>query len=492
MIVSARPRARMFPFAMTALAALAATTSGCNVLSVFQEEEVTTQEVEQLSGSIGPCAPWYDRGVLDLAASADGSRLAYVASRRPEALPEDAWRANSRAVFVRDIDAQGSGSTRYVATTWSPLDEIKAYSTADPDSGRDDATIPLAEQIEEVALSGDGTRIVIGASRESFSGGLAKLYVGTVPDDTTSTLSPPDNGLTIVPINAYTRGESIGRFAISPDGTKIAAALGHRGELRVYDLAANAPIVYSLGEENEVVVESELPPVSTSIDVARRGAFLTGSSALHWSPDSTRVAFARTVPVATSYVQIVDVASGELSTVTELVGHTAPQIAWATDGASLFVMSTFLGDAEAFGNTVVTRYAAEDDAEVLMDAVTLTRKPNWRNEPNHLVGLGNDRQFVFNVNNQLVRLDLPGEGSPSVAMLDFAGYQPGARIPAQSAYYAPATESLAYLLQAGGATHVALRTHALQDQCPEAATSATTSEDGAGQDEAGAEPTGEG
>lgn len=492
MIASARPRARMIPFAVAALAALAATTSGCNVLSVFQEEEVTTQEVEELSGSIGPCAPWFDRGVLDLAASADGSRLAYVASRRPEALPEDAWRANSRAVFVRDVDASGVGSTRYIATTWSPIDQIKAYSTEDPTSGRDDPDIPLAEQIEEVALSGDGSRIAIGASREGFSGGLAKLYVGTVPDDTTSTLSPPDNGLTIVPINAYTRGESIGRFAISPDGTKVAAALGHRGELRVYDLDANAPIVYSLGEENEVVVESELPPVSTSIEVARRAAFLTGASALHWSPDSTRVAFARTVPVATSYVQIVDVATGELSTVTEMVGHTTPQLAWATDGASLFVMSTRLSDSEPFGNTEITRFAAEDEADVLVPTVTLARKAFWRNEPNHLVGLGNDRQFVFNVNSDLIRLDLPGEGIPDVAMLELAGYQKGASIPAQHVHFAPATESVAYILQSGGATHVGMRTHALQNACPEAATPAPTSEGGGGQDEAGAEPTGEG
>lgn len=491
MIASARPRARMFPFVVAALAASAATTAGCDALPFLGEEEVTTAEVEQLSGSFGPCAPWFDRGVLDLASSADGSRLVYVASRRPEALPEDAWRSGSRAVFVRDVDAQGAASTRYIATTWSPLDEIKAYATADRSEGQRDDAIPLAEQIEEVSLSGDGTRIVIGASREGFAGGLAKLYAGTVPNDTTSTLAPPDSGLTIVPINAYTRGEAIGRFAVSPDGTKVAAALGQRGELRVYDLAANTPIVYSLGDDNEVEVSSELPPVATSIDVARRAAFLTGASALHWSPDSTRIAFARTVPVSTSYVQVVDVATGELSTVTSMVGFTAPQLAWAADGASLFVMTTRLSGSEAFGNTEVSRWAAQDEGDVVMPAVTLSRKANWRNEPNHLVALGNDRQFAFHIStsdsrgradNRLIRLDLPAEGGTDVALLELSGYQDGVSIPAQHAHYAPSSESLAFLVQSGGAVHVGQRTYVLADRCPEAATA---------EPEAEAEPTGE-
>lgn len=479
MIVLARPRARMLPAAIIALAFLTFPIAGCNVLSAFQEEEVTTQEnTEELKGTLGYCKPWFDRGVVDVALSVDGSRIAYVATRRPESFPEDGWRSGHRAVFIRDGATSAAPTTRYVATTWPAVDRIPTYSTDDPSrQGRDDS-IGLDEQIEAVALSADGTRIVIGASRDGIRGGLAKLYLGSVPENTTSTLSP-DDGLTIVPINLVQSGEAVADFELSPDGTKIAASVGARGELRVYDLVANQPIVYTLGEKNEVLVEDVLPEAGTSIDVDRRPAILTGGNALHWSPDGTKLAFARSIPVSRSFVQSLDVATGDLTTVASMLGVTTPSLAWASDGGSLFVMTTDYADSQAFGDTEIRRFAAEDDGEEIGGAVTLERKAWWRGEPNNLVGFGNDRQFLYILNGELVRIDLPIDdaGAPKSLALKFDK----GTVSSQQVFVSAAADRAVFLVNSSGTTHVGQVTYVGQYPCPEAPTGAPT---GSGDDAA--------
>jgi len=495
MIVNARPRARMLSAVVAALAVLALPTSGCDMLSAFRGEEEADTTVEELSGSIGPCLSWFDRGVVDVAMSGDGSRVAYIASRRPESLPEDAWRSGDRAVFVRDRTEQGATSTRYIASTWAPLDEIPAYSTEDPQrDGKDDA-IPLAEQLQELALSDDGSRIVVGVSREGIEGGLAKLYAGSIPEDTTSTLRPPDGGLTVVPINTIQSAEAVNRFELSPDGSKVAAALGPRGELRIYDLNANVPIVYNLGDDNAVTISNELPPISTSILVERRAAILTGGSALHWSPDGTRIAFSRTVPVTTSYIQIVDVATGEVTTVRRIVGVTAPQLAWATDSASLFVLTTRLAESEAFGNSEVRRLAAEEDGEQLGSAMSMTREPHWRSEPNGLASLGNDRQFVVSLDGRIFRLDFPSDEAQAPRKLEFGALPSGTNIPAQRVLTSADADIAVFTVVTGGVVRVGQRAYVSQNECPEAPTREAQPTGAAGEeaaDEEAPSPTAEG
>lgn len=477
------------PIAFIALAALGLGAAGCEYIpGLGQEQEGTTQDQEEvLRGSFGACNPWYDRDVIGLDMSENGRRWVYLSARKPSGLDELSWdRDTSRALYASDFDDAGAQTNlRYIALPWEAQDEIPAYAT--PDSSGD---VPEGQGITEimrtVQLSDDGQTVAIGVTQSTARGGLSKIYVGTVPAEGDEALAPgAEGGLVTVPINSVSESETIQSFTLSRDGTRIAAAVGERGELRVYDLAADQLYVYSLGPDNAMEVTDELPPASTTIANSRQPAIIADGADLEWAPDGTRLAIARSVPVSKIYVQIVDVASGETLMYGETGNMTSPHVAWASDGGSVYAMSTTLAEFETFGRTVIRHLSAEGVGEELGAGASIDRPVNWRTEPAHLTAFGDDATFLFVWEGQLWRLDVPAGDLSQASYQQVTVYgedvgTSGAWRPAVSL----AADTAISIVDDHGTTKIGQRTEVTAAQCSEAS---APSADGEGEDDADAD-----
>lgn len=477
--VHGRSGARFVTVACAGVLALLA--GGCN----RGDEPTTADDPQQdggpASGSYAACLSWYEDDVESLAVSADGKRWLYLSDRRPSGLPEEAsWSSGDLALYVRDRNDDGSTlRSRYIATSWDTSDEVSVYATPDLQGASSTDPLGLAESLRDVALSADGSSFLVAVDQVGIRGGYAKLYHGVVPptEDTTSVLAPGEGGLTVVPINNLAATESIGNYAFSPDGTKVAAIVGPRSELRVYDVGTGTIYAYSLGEENEIVVENEMPQAAINIGVSRQPAISVSTGEVVWSPDSTRLAFSRPEGVGTMALYVFDFASGDLSLVSRFENATVPQVAWSADGASLFTMSTQLSTYQAYGNTQFRRIEAQENGSDLGSGATIVRSGaeflNWKTEPANLVNL-DDVHLFFTWEGRLYRMiaeggDLGGApfGPVTVFHLNDTLLDRGVSVEYERPFAAAAMDTIVFPVRDGARTRIGERTYATAATCPE-------------------------
>lgn len=477
------------PTVLFLLASLGLAVAACDSLPFGAEPEANVEDTEAvLSGSFGACNPWYDRDVVGLDMSEDGQRWVYLSGRQPGSLPEDtSWRDGSRALYLRDGEGD-SANLRVIALPWEAVNTIPAFATPDA-SGEVPPGQDVAEVMQTVQISEDGQTVAIGVLQSTLSGGLAKIYVGSVPAEGDEILSPgAEGGLVEVPLNSVAESERIQSFALSDDGTKVAATVGERGELRVYDLAASQLYVYSLGEDNAVEVSDELPPASTTIANSRRPAIISDGGDLEWSPEGDRVAVARSIPVSKIYVHVVNVEDGESLMYAETGNATAPHVAWASDGGSVYVMSTELAQFETFGKTVIRHLEAEGTGTEIGGGASIDRPVNWRTEPAHLTSFGDDATFLFVWEGQLWRLDVPDGDLSQASYQQVTVYGEGT---ATGGAYRPAVslaaDSAISIVADSGTTKIGQRTEVTASQCSEAVAPAENEGEGDGEAEEGGE-----
>lgn len=461
---------------------------GVALISLFvagcrEQEDDTTQENQETgpdTGSFAACLPWYENDVESLAVSADGSRWLYLSGRKPTGLPSDAsWRSDDLAIFVRDRNADGSSRSRYIATSWDTSDEVTVYATVSLGGSSGTSPLSLPETMRDVALSADGGRFLVSVDQTGVDSGRAKLYHGVVPpaDDTTSILAPGDGGLTVLPINNLVGTEGIGGFEYSPDGAKVAAVVGSRTELRVYDIDSETIYAYELGSQNEIVVRNEMPEAATNIGVSRQPAIRVTSGGLIWSPDSTRIAFVRPEGVGTKSIYILDYASGDLAFVRAFENSTVPQIAWSSDGASLFVMSTKLSTYQTYGDSEFRRIQAAENGSDIGSGVAIERsRPeflNWSTEPSNLVNV-DDETLLFTWEGRLYRLIATGgelAGAPYVPLTVFhlidRLVRRGVAVEYERPFASTSLDSVVFLVRDGNRTTIGERTFATAESCPE-------------------------
>jgi len=478
---------RRFPALLFILAAVFVITAltGCDVLDRLGDDKGEINSVAVTSVNHGLCSPIYGSRVDAAAISGDGSRVMYVTRRQPANWPDDrGWRSTDRALMVRDIPAVGDATVRYIAVTW-PGEDIGAYATAEPDGGQVKPR-SMPETMVDLRLAKDGERFVVGVVREGVVGQYAKLYSGTVPATGSAELEP-ENGLSLIPINDYKGTEGINYFVMSDDGSKLAAAVGDLGEVRIYDLDSQELTVYTRGEEGETIVEHTLPRAPTNLTDTRVPAVASkGTIHLALSPSGDRLTIAHDedVPGQTALTQL-DIASGELVLVRRFVNSTVPHVVWASDGQSLFVLNTPLVPGTIFGDTEIRRLAAAKDGREVSPGGKLPRSLGYRTEPAFLTGFGDDEHFIFVWEQSLWRLTAPG-GNPAKA-----SYIQLTRPTMEVRYLPPSvsvsSERAVFVVEDLTGTHVGERTDIFDDACPRLATPTPESaEDGTGSGDEGA------
>jgi len=477
-ISDARARSGVILTRLAAAMLIAVLVSGCDLIGSGADEGGQETEDQQVAGSYAACLPWYETDVLSLDTSADGARWAYLSSRRPQRLPEDfSWRSDSRAVFVRDRDANGViQPPRYVALPWSGRVEVPVYASPAPGGTGSMQPVTLDETVRAVDLSDDGARIYLGVAMAGVPGDISKLYVGAVPspDDIGATLDPgEDGGLTEVPINVWGASEWIERFAVAPDGNQVAATVGTASELRVYDVDAGRINSYLLDDENRIVVSNENPTPETNIGVQRRAAVSVPGGRLAWAPDSDRIAFTRKEGVATSALLVLDVSDGTVELVRRFENTTLPHFVWSADGESLFVMTTQLSASVVFGHTEIRRIEATADGEDIGAGARIDREANWASEPSMLTGFGDDERFLFTWEGRLFRLRASGgnlAGAPYQIVTQYHQVpdlvRRGVSVVHEPLNVDVERDEAIYRVRDGRSFRIGVRTNVSADECP--------------------------
>lgn len=391
------------------LAGLALSVSACDSLPSWFPgggggDELPDQAVAPSTyGS--PCLETYGSGVVSLASTADGSRDFYISTEMPANANENAWTRDSRAVYEYDVKQR---RVRPIASTWDSEVVIPPYATVDVLRPTEIRPFKIAEKLEQVQVGSDGKRIVLAVSRKNLTGGLASLYSGSVPGAGLASMHPGDGGgLAAVKVNDDLNQEAIQTFSVSPDGNKLAAIVGDLSEIRGYDLEADQVVVYSLGDENAITVSNVLPAPATSIAVDRKPAITANGARLVWAPDSTKFAYATGLGIGGYAVQILDFATGKPTLVHTFENTTQPQIAWAEDGASLFVVTTAQSNAEIFGDTSIHHLTAAKDGKTIGGVGIIKRQSNWKTVPSFLTIVG-ENTLLFTWEKHVFRFTAEG------------------------------------------------------------------------------------
>lgn len=498
-------RARTLVVIVAALAAPLA--AGC---SLFEDEAPPTETLVKSQGTYGACLPWYGLGVYSASMDAQGHRIMYLTDQKPLTIPEEqVWQSGTdRAVVVQDKQADGTYKERHILTTWDPVDSIPLYSTAVPGSEPDEGS-GIPEDMVDLQMDQQGSRFVVAVTMKTVRSAIAKLYTGSVPELGT-TLGLDDKTVTQVPINDPANTEGVVSFAISPDGSKLAAIVGIQGELRVFDFSAqdNGLLVYERGKDGKAVISHDMPPVALSINqhrvplVANRGLIN-----IVWSPDSTRLAIVQddnTLEVGRKTLDIMTVADGALTRVRTFSNTTAPRVSWAADGNSLFVMNTPLigaGGATSdsiFTDTELRRVAAEKNGKDIGGGAKLERHLGVRGEPVHLVNMGDDATFLTIWDGQAVRIHAPEGDLTKLTTLPIGPNRDLATVLPSILFGSQAADMALYMTSDSSGNHVALQTAVSEDECPALATAEAeraleeggSSGDAAGEGDAGAGDTG--
>jgi len=459
------------------------------------------------SGSLGPCLQWYGQSVFAAAMNATGTRLMWLTDVRPPTLGEDApWGEGDRALIVADRQPDGNFAERHIAITWEAQERIAEYATAEPGpTPEGPAGIAVLEQVEDLQMDREGSQFVVAVSRRGIRGNYAKLYTGAVRPPNAEAMTPND-GLTLLEINRYTETEGIQSFALSPDGSKVAAIVGVQGELRVWDLKAesNSLNVYEVDKDGKPVVSHDLPEASIDLSTSRRPLIASdGSIRVTWSPNSDKLAIARGndgVAVGQTLLEILeDLRTGKLTQVRAFPKSATPHVAWSSDGGSLFVMNTPLFDPSRpatdslFQNTQVRRLQAKENGAEMGSGIQIERKLGYRTDPGNLVPYGDDEHFFFIWEGQLLRLDAAGGDLSKTRTLPIAG-DPSQGVtvlprslPAASKDY----DSVMFVLDDNGLPRVGLRTEAKADRCSVLNVTPEGGGDGAAPAGEGAAPTGD-
>lgn len=488
------------------LSTLALALTGCKYMPCIGDKfgncqkEVETIDPEKAVGN-GPCLPAYGDEVVSADMNGAGNRIIMVTTAKPSTLPEDAaWPSDSRALTV--IDLGETATTRHLATTWDAPDVLAPYATPDPVDGPGDS-VNLYESMAEVQLDDAGNRFVVAVNRRDVSTGYAKLYTGSVPASGAASFSPEGGELALVAINQTGGSEPIQSFALSPDGNKVAAAVGAQAEIRVLDLAnpENGLSVYETNKDGKgVVVSRKLPEPCLGIACRRTPSLVSrGLMRYVWSNDGKKLAVVRTdsaqVPGQSS-LWILDVTSGKLDLVRSFKDSSAPHVAWAGDGASLYVMNTpFARSAEAgnaltdssFGPTLVRRMSAAPGGKEMGSGARLPRQLGWRTEPVDLRVLKDSETLVFVWENRLYRMVMPGGSFTGAKQEYLLGYNkvgsagaPGdLSIVSGSLATSSASDTVMYLVNDSIGTRVGLRTSA-SGECPDSAPPAAAPADAEG------------
>jgi hypothetical protein len=320
-----------------------------------------------------------------------------------------------------------------------------------------------------------------------------------VPAEDGASLRPDDGGLIVVPINDYAAQEGVQQFRLNADGSKLAAIVGVRGEVRVYEFEGENErlLVYSRADDGSTTVSNALPPVDSLTGHAAHNPAVASSGAIkvEWSPDGNRLALARTEGVGRSSLSILDVASGAITPVRTFDNATLPQVAWASDGASLFVMTTQLVGARLFGDTEIRRLAAEEGGREIGPGGLLPRDLGYDTEPANLVALVPDESFVFTWEDALWRLDVPGGDASQATYIPLTPENEAMTIAYRRPSTAMGTDMTVFTFNDRYGSHLGVREASSQDTCPEDVVTPAEGEAPEGEaqaDEAPAEGEGEG
>jgi len=461
-----RPNGRARPIlGLAAAVLLSSALTGCELLGLGGNE-VDAVAVETHE-EYGPCWPTYGDEVRAASMSADGSRVLYLSGERPGNLPDEAsWRDADRAVYVRD---NATGDTRYIAQSWDPIDKLPVWATDDPARSFQTEPLELPEDLADLEMARTSERFVLAVKQSTVGSGFSKLYTGMVPAAGARTLLLPDSGLSIVPVNDNRATEGIRLFTLSDDGSKLAVIAGVLGEVRVYDFDAQQLITYTIDADGDVEVGHDLPPAATGIDTSRVPAVATaGAMRLTWSPGADRLAIARDAGVGESGLAILDVATGGLTALRDFPSSTLPDIVWAADGNSLFVMTTQIAPPSIFGETALRRIASAEGGEELFAGGRISRPPGYRTEPSNFAGFGDDEHFVFTWEGALWRLDTPGGDTSKASYIQVTPAEMPVmyRMPSVS----PTASEVLFIVNDRFGRHIGRRLHALEDRCPLVAT----------------------
>lgn len=489
------------------LSTLVLALTGCKYMPCIGDKfgncqtTVVTIDPETIRGN-GACLPAYGDEVVSADMSATGNRILMISTSKPASLPEDAaWPSDSRALTVLDLGE--SQTTRHLATTWEATDVLQPYATAEegesPSRG-----VALDETMAEVQVDDAGNRFVLAVNRRDVGTGYAKLYTGTVPAEGAASFTPEGGELALVALNQTGGSEPIQSFALSPDGNKVAAAVGAQAELRVMDLSSpeNGLSVFETNKDGKgVVVSRSLPEPCLGISCRRTPAVTSrGLMRYVWSSDSKKLAVVRTdsaqVPGQTS-LWILDVASGKLDLVRSFKDSSAPHVAWAADGASLYVMNTpFARAAEggstttdsSFGATLVRRMTAGPGGKEIGSGARLPRQLGWKTEPVDLAVLKDNEALVFVWENRLYRLVMPGgsfTGAKQEYLLGTNKVPRDMSVRVGSLAVSSAQDTVMYVMQDSVGTRVGLRSSA-SGECSEGGAAADAEAPAPGQDGAAA------
>lgn len=449
-------------------------------------------DVEQTQG-FSPCLPAYGSDIISADMNAAGTRILTVTSAKPSTLPEEAsWYSDSRALTVFDLGGEGGQVTeRHLAMSWDATDILAPYATAENDASASDG-VALPETMAEVQMDDAGNRFVVAVNRQDIPRGYARLYSGTVPAEGLTNYSPESKDLVVVGLNSTEGTEPIQAYALSPNGNRVAASVGPMAEIRVLDLGSdsNGLFVYDLGKDGKsVVVSHKLPEPCLGITCRRTPAVTSrGLMNFTWSPDGNKLAVVRTdsneVPGRTS-LSVLDVASGKLELVRNFKDSTAPHVAWAGDGASLYVMNTpFASSTEgdktvtdsAFGSTLIRRMAASAGGKEIGSGAGLKQQLGWKTDPVALTVLKDGESLVFVWESRLFRLDMPGGDLSKAKQLYLTYYHVEGERMARDLSVLPsvvatsaAKDTVMFLFEDSGGIRIGLRNNASADKCPAAA-----------------------
>ncbi len=365
----------------------------------------TTVDTES-TADFGACFDAFGSYVLASAVNGAGTTMLYLTASKPAFVSDDAWHSGDRALVMQDLKA---ARTRAIVLTWPPGDtsEIPVWATANPAAQSTARPVPLTEHMIALDYSATGERFLLGVRRQGVEGLIAKLYAGVVPAIDDTQILEPGHGLDLIPINDFEATEGIRSAALSPDGSKVAAVVGNQGEVRIYDIVNQELLVYSQGPEGGTVITHELPlRSSVSMDTDRQPAVASlGQMLVQWSPQGDRLAIATDPPgTSKTALAIMNPANGSLTTVRTFQDATVPQVAWSSDGQSLFVMTTELIAGSVFGNTAIRHIAAAEGGKDVNKGGQIVQPAGYNSEPANLVNFGDDQRFVFTWEGWLWRL----------------------------------------------------------------------------------------
>jgi hypothetical protein len=445
--------------ALCGIALVAFALSGCNRDQGPGEVKAPSDE-----GLFGACFSTIQPGALGVGMDAAGQVMTYLTTSRPTTVKDDQWLRDDRAMVMVDL-ATTPIQYRHFLLPWAAPDEFPVMATTKPGAKSTARPYQLVEQMITMQQAEKGGRFAVGVRRQGVEGLIAKVYSGIVPTFASNDVLALEHGLELVPVNDYVNTEGIRSFDLSPDGSKLAAVVGNQGEVRVYDFTTNQLSVYTLGPTNKVVVSNELPKLSSvSLDAQRRPAVANqGSMNVTWSPQGDRLAIATDLPVNDSALAIMNPADGKLTPVRRFKESTVPQVAWAADGQSLYIMTTDLENGPVFGNTAIRHIAAAEGGKDLAKGGQLLQPQGFTSEPANLVNFGDDGHFLFTWQGGLWRLALTGDDLTTAKAEKVS--PPDAVVPYTRPVVSQAIDKAAFIAGSGSSQYVTLRDEVSSNSC---------------------------